>query len=258
MTPQKRTVELFSETLPLSYVEQGEGRPFLLLHSGAGPGSMIGLAGVLATNGRAILPTYPGFNGEPRPERFARIDDLALAGLAIIEKLDLRDVVVIGNSVGGWIAAEMALRNSPRIASIVLINAAGIETGSAELAIADPMAVPPAERARMAFHNPQKFAVAPATPEAAAVMAENQKTLRVYAGNPFMHDPTLRARLRQVSVPAMVIWGASDKVVDAEYGRVFADSIPNGLFELVTEAGHFPQIERLEEVVRLIRDFTGN
>lgn len=255
MSPVKRTIDLFSETLRLSLADEGEGRPYLLLHGGAGPASMAGLARALSSNSRVITPTHPGFNGEPRPERFARIDDLATAYLALIERLDLQDVVVIGNSIGGWIAAEMALRQSPRLAAIVLINSVGIETGAPVLAIANPMTATPAERGAMAFHNPQKFATAPSGPETAAAMAANQKTLGVYAGEPFMHEPTLRSRLAGMRVPALVVWGTSDRIVDANYGRLLAGSIPGARFEPVEQAGHFPQIERLDEVVRRVRDF---
>jgi pimeloyl-ACP methyl ester carboxylesterase len=88
-------------------------------------------------------------------------------------------------------------------------------------------------------------------------MANNQRTLRVYAGEPFMHDPTLRSRLAQISIPAMIAWGESDRIVDVDYGRRYASSIPGARFELIPEAAHFPQIERLDEVVRLIGDFAA-
>lgn len=217
---------------------------------------MAALGAALATGARVVTPTHPGFDGEPRPDRFARVDDLVLAYLALIERLALERVVVVGNSMGGWIAAEMALRRSPRVAGIVLLNAVGIDPGPEGSGIADPTKVPPAERAKLAFHDPARFAIAPADPAAAAVMAQNQQTLRVYAGEA-MHDPTLRARLAEASTPALVAWGASDRIVDADYGRRFAASIPGARFELVPEAGHFPQIERLERTARLVADFAG-
>src|SRR5579859_7277568 len=130
MNADKRHIQLLSETLDLAVTDQGKGRTFLLLRGGAGPLSMTGLAGSLAVNARAIVPTHPGFNGEPRPEGFSRISDLALAYLALIERLDLQNVVVVGNSVGGWMAAEMGLLGSPRVSGIVLLNAVGIDTGS--------------------------------------------------------------------------------------------------------------------------------
>ena len=257
MSVQKQKIALFSETLSLAVADQGEGRAFLILHGGAGPGSMAGLAAALARSARVVAPTHPGFDGEPRPEKFARVDDLVLAYLALIERLDLSNVVVIGNSFGGWLAAEMALRHSPRIGGIVLLNAVGIDTGSPEREIADPMKLAPPERSAMAFHNPQKFAIAPSSPEAFAVMAENQRSLRIYAGEPFMRDPTLRSRLAAMPIPALVAWGESDRIVDADYGRLFAASMPRARFELVSEAAHFPQIERLDEVVRLIGEFAA-
>lgn len=250
-------VTLFSQTLPLAFSDEGAGQTFLLLHGGAGPASMAGLGAILSQGARVVTPTHPGFNGEPRPDWFTRIDDLVLAYLALIEQLQLSNVVVVGNSVGGWIAAEMALHKSPQVAGIVLLNAVGIDGGSPERAIVDPMALAPAERAAHSFHDPARFALAPSSPEAVKVMASNQATLRVYAGEPFMHHPTLRSRLAQMSVPALVAWGESDRIANVGYGQLYAESIPGARFERVAEAGHFPQIERPDEVVRLVRGFAG-
>ena len=208
------------------------------------------MAEALSKGGRVILPTHPGFAGEPRPDWFWYRRP---GNRLLIDNLNLSDVIVVGNSVGGWIAAEMALRRSPRIAGIVLLNAVGIDTGSPDKKMVDPMVVPPAERAALSFHDPKRFAMTPTGPQL-AVMAENQRTLRVYAGD-LMIDPNLQARLARISIPAMVIWGQSDRIVDADYGRRWAESIPGARFELVGEAGHFPQIERLDEVLRLMGDF---
>lgn len=255
MAAEKKILSLLSETLNLAVTDQGEGRAFLLLHGGAGPASVSGLAEALSQNGRVVVPVHPGFNGEPRPEAFRSVDDLVGAYLELIEKLGLTDVTVIGNSLGGWIAAELALRHSARIARIVLLNAVGIDTGSPEKTIVDPMSVDPAQRLALSFHNPARFGFVP-SPAQLAAMAENQKTLRVYAGQPFMHDPALLARLAQISVPALVAWGESDRIVDLDYGRRWAEGIPGARFVKVAEAGHFPQIERLDEVVRLVNEFT--
>ena len=248
---QNQKITLFSEALDLTITDQGKGRPHLLLHGGAGPASVMGLADRLAQAARVVVPTHPGFQNQPRPEWFTRIEDLTLAYLALIEKLDLSDVVVVGNSVGGWIAAELALRHSPRIAGIVLLNAVGIDTGSPDKAIVDPMALEPAKRSALSFHNPGRFAIVPEGPQL-AIMAQNQQTLRVYAGEPFMHSATLRTRLAGITVPTLVGWGESDRIVDVDYGRRFAESIPGARFELIREAAHFPQIEQLDVVERLI------
>lgn len=185
--------------------------------------------------------------------QFTRIGDLVLAYPALIERLDLRDVVVIGNSVGGWLAAELALRKSPRIAGAVLLDAVGIEG-----TIADPAKIPPAELLARGFHDPEKFAVAAGLgPEAAARLAENQRALRIYAGEPFMHDPELRARLAGMSTPTLIVWGESDRLVDLDYGRGYAASVPGARFEVLPMAGHLPQIERLEDTRRLVEQFAA-
>lgn len=253
----KQQVSLFAGTVPVAFSDQGRGRAFLVLHGGAGAGSMSGLAQALAKNGRTILPTHPGFDGEPRPQEFAGIADLALAYLALIERLDLTDVVVIGNSAGGWVAAEMALRNSPRIAGLILLNAVGIDPDPAGRPIIDPTKLSPAERSVLAFHDPQRYAIAPSGPDAAAAMAENQKTLRLYSGEHFMYEPTLRSRLARMPVPALVAWGESDGIVDVDYGRRYADNIAGARFERIAEAGHFPHMEQLDEVISLVGRFAG-
>jgi len=259
VSPQKERLELFSETLRLAFVEQGKGRPFLLLHGGAGPGSMTGLAAALAAGACTVLPTHPGFDGESRPDRIARIDDLVLVYLTLLERLDLRNVVVVGNSLGGWIAAELSLRKSPRIVGTILLDAVGIDTGSPDRTIADPAKIPLPELLARGFHDPKKFAAlaAPPSAEAAATLAENQRAMRVYAGDPFMHDPGLRVRLAAMSTPTLVLWGESDRLVDLDYGRLYAASIPGARFEVLPMAGHLPQIERLDDTRRLVEAFAS-
>ena len=248
---------LLAETLPLAFTDTGSGPALLLLHGGAGPSSMAGLADILAGTHRIVTPIHPGFDEEPRPGWFRTIGDLAIAYLALIERLALDDVVLVGNSAGGWIAAEMALRQSPRIAGIVLVNAVGIDTGSPDRVIVNPMKVSPTERAALAFHDPARFSAVPPTPAALQRLMHNQQALQVYAGVPFMHDPALRDRLGSLDVPALVAWGESDRIVDLAYGQRFADSIPTARFAPIAEAGHFPQIEKLDVVSALIRSFSA-
>ncbi|KYF85153.1 hypothetical protein BE18_48450 [Sorangium cellulosum] len=149
----------------------------------------------------------------------------------------------------------MALRGSRRVASIALLNAVGIDTGSPARTIVDPMTVPPQDRMALSFHDPARFAARLASPESARHMPDNQRALRVYAGEPFMHDPTLHARLGQLSVASLVVWGESDRIVDLEYGRRYAASMPGSVLKPVSGAGHFPQIERADEVIRLLTSF---
>ena len=248
------TVKLLADTLPISFEDRGNGRPFLLLHGGAGANSMTGLAEDLGRAGRSILPSHPGFDGRPRPDWFGRVDDLVLAYCALIERLDTSEVVVIGNSAGGWVAAEMCLRASPRITALVLIDAVGLDPSPAG-GIVDTATVASAELLRLSFHDPARSALAPSSPEQAATIAANQKSLLVYAGTPYMNDPGLRRRLPDIATPTLVLWGEDDQIVSPAYGRQFADLIPGATFEIIPEAGHFPQLERLDLVSKSIKNF---
>jgi pimeloyl-ACP methyl ester carboxylesterase len=94
--------------------ETRAGQPILLLHGGAGPQSVAAFADRLATNHhtRVITPTHPGFGGTPRPDSLRTVRGLAAAYLALLDELDLNHVTVVGNSIGGWIAAELAVAGS--------------------------------------------------------------------------------------------------------------------------------------------------
>src|SRR5690349_53351 len=110
----------------VSLDDRGAGQPFLLLHGGAGPQSVTGFADLLAgRQARVLVPTHPGFGGTPRPDALRTIQDLAALYGALLDELDLHGVTVVGNSIGGWIAAEMALAGSPRVSRAVLVDAVG-------------------------------------------------------------------------------------------------------------------------------------
>ena len=136
----------------LTIDRRGEGRPLLLLHGGGGPPSMGPLPAALAEDFGVIAPVHPGFAGTPRPEWYTGIDDIALSYLQLLEQRDLRDVLVIGSSIGGWIASEMAVREHQRISGTVLLNAVGINVEGVELA--DFFSLTPQELIAYSFHDP--------------------------------------------------------------------------------------------------------
>jgi pimeloyl-ACP methyl ester carboxylesterase len=257
-TSTTRTFEL-RDGLTVTVQEHGDaaaggGTGVLMLHGGAGPRSMAGFAAGLSQHAYVVVPTHPGFDGTPRPDWADSIADLAVAYLDLIEELGLHGVMVIGSSVGGWIAAEMGLRdNRNRISALVLLGATGIEP-EAPLEIADPAKLGPVRTGELAFHKPE-LRLNPATmsDEQKAGMAANQRTLAVYASGNF--DPKLRGRLHRVTVPVLVLAGEQDGIVPLEYERALADSFPRATFRPIAEAGHFPHIEQPGAVFGAIGDF---
>jgi len=235
---------------------EAAGSGVLLLHSGAGPRSIAGLAAALSEHVYVVTPTHPGFDGTPRVPWLDSAADLADAYLDLLEELGLNEVMVIGNSIGGWIASEMALRDiHGRVKSIVLLNSNGIRPDNAAQ-VTDIRGLPPQAIGRLSFFNPAfRPDLAAMSEEQRAGMAANQQTLAVYAGPDFMFAPKLRRRLHRVTVPVLVAWGEEDGIVSAEYGRAYADAFANGHFKPIAEAGHFPQIEQPGAVLGAIGEF---
>jgi pimeloyl-ACP methyl ester carboxylesterase len=248
-----------SHTIPVDGVgpvqvtvtERGAGAPLLLLHGGAGPLSVDGFADLLASSRpvRVLTPTHPGFNGAPRPPALDGIGTLAQLYAGLLDELDLADVTVVGNSIGGWIAAELALLASPRVARVVLVDAVGIEVPGHP--VVDFFALTMDEVAQHSYYEPGRFRldVDALPPAAREVMAGNRAALAVYGGRA-MADPTLRGRLADVKPPTLVIWGEADRIADAHYGRAYAAAIPGAEFTLLRRTGHVPQLETPE----LLRD----
>lgn len=243
----------------VTVTESGHGRPFLLLHGGGGPQTVTGFAALLAESGpaRVFTPVHPGFGGTPRPEALHTIRGLAALYTTLLDELGLTGVTVVGNSVGGWITAEMALLGSARISSVIMVDAVGIEVPGHP--VADFFALTMDEVAELAYHDPAAFRIDPAALPAAQreAMAGNRAALAVYDGTPSGTDRTLRGRLAAVSLPALVLWGDSDRIADPAYGRAYAAAIPAARFGLLTETGHLPQLETPGQLLTAVRDFAA-
>jgi pimeloyl-ACP methyl ester carboxylesterase len=258
MSTHALTVEGIGK-VELTVTERGDGSPMLLLHGGAGPQSVVGFADLLARTRPALVltPVHPGFGGTPRPESLIDVPGLAHTYAALLGEMQLTNVTVVGNSIGGWIAAELALLDTGRVGRLILVDAVGIEVPGHP--VADIFSMSFDELTRISYHNPDRFRInlAALPPEARAAAAANRATLAVYGGKPTKVDPTLRGRLNKVKVPTLVVWGESDRVVDPDYGRAFAAAIPNARFELLPQTGHVPQIETPERLLKAILDFAA-
>lgn len=230
-------------------------RPFLLLHGGGGPATMTGFAELLAqrTHSRVLMPTHPGFAGTEPVPGLNSTRALAAAYVGLLDELGLSDVTVIGNSFGGWLAAEIALLGSPRVSGAVIVDGIGIEVEGHPMTSVAGLA--PGDLQKLSFHDPRK---APVPPVAGGTgPGPDIKALLSYTG-PGMSDPTLLDRLRNVGhFPVHVVWGESDGIVSAEYGKAYAAAIPMSQFTLLPRAGHLPQVEAPEELLGALLDL-GN
>jgi pimeloyl-ACP methyl ester carboxylesterase len=163
-------------------------------------------------------------------------------------------VTVIGNSIGGWIAAEIALAASPRVSGVILIDAAGVPV-SGEQAV-DFFTLTMDQVLDLSYYRPDpvRASLAQLPAAAQAAMAGNRAVLETYAGHA-MADPGLPGRLPAVRVPVLVVWGEADRMIPVEHGRAYAAAIPGARLLTLAQAGHLPQLETPDQLLAAVRDF---
>jgi pimeloyl-ACP methyl ester carboxylesterase len=256
---------LFTAALPhqidvagatVEYLRQGNGRPLLYLHGFDGISNDDPLIAPLAGRFDLIAPSLPGFGASKRPRLMRTIEDLAHFGLNFAHVLGLKDAILAGSSFGGWLAAEIATKGSPHFSHLVLADPVGARFAAdpSEKEILDifttetkhypPLLFSDAAIADNAF-NRMDFA---GMDEFASLrFCTNREGLTQFGWAPLLHNPGLRARLNQIRLPTLVLWGADDRIVSIDYGRKFAGAIPGATLEIVAKAGHYLPIEQPEE-----------
>ena len=239
----------------------GNGKPVLVL---GGLDSWIRddkWFGPLSTRFDVLAPQHPGFGQSELPPHINSVNDLALFYLAMMDELDLRDVLLVGCSFGGWLAAEIAVRSTARLAGLVLVDAFGVKHGGRfDRDIADFYAMSQAEVARAFYHAPEnnRRDLTQMPDHVLTGIARARETLAMVGWKPFMHNPNLKAWLaHRIKVPTLVMWGESDRVVTPDYGRAYAAAIPGARFSLIAQAGHYPHLEQPEQFVGEIERFAA-
>ncbi|MEF2070776.1 alpha/beta fold hydrolase [Consotaella aegiceratis] len=255
MAYQTRSVPAIARTKGMQIEQFGAGRPLLVLHGGGGLATVETFARGLGDAFEVILPTHPGFDGTDRPAGINGVKELAGGYADIIAEAGLREVIVIAFSMGGWIAAEMAASFPQDIAGLVLVDAVGLTVPGET--VLDVFTTPPGDLPNFSFHRPDAFRIDPTalSPERQAMMRANFEALAAYDQGHAMQDPDLASRLGAVAMPALVVWGESDRVATPAYGRAFAEAIPGCRFETIAESGHLPQIEQPAALRSLLTSF---
>lgn len=240
--------------IDVEVVRKGKGQSLLMLHGGGGPIAGMPFAAKLAERFEIIAPTHPGFGGSRIPEPFTRVDDLAFLYLDLIDELDLNNIVLMGFSMGGWTALEMAVMNSTRLSRLILVDSVGVKVGGRyDRDIADIFGLPSEKLAKMMWHDPAKAPdMSKLTDEQLQVVAANRQALGVYTWDPYMHNPKLPQRMHRVRVPTHFIWGASDGLVTVDYGRKFSSLIKGATMTVIEKAGHSPQSEQPDAFVEAV------
>ena len=239
-------------------LEAGAGRPVLFLQPLEGVREDLPWFGKLANQGRVIAPSVPGFGRTARPATYTRVDDLAYFCLDLADKLQLESAVLMGSGFGGWIAAEIAVRNTARFSQLVLIDSFGVKLSPPAVPdIADIYALGEDELDRRIWHDPAQRHRAWETmdDETLLAIAQSHHAQIRYGWQPYMHNPGLAQWLHRIGIPTLVVWGESDGIVKPEYGRGYAAAIPGALFEVVPNAGHYPHLEQPDAFMEIVSGF---
>jgi pimeloyl-ACP methyl ester carboxylesterase len=207
----------------------------------------------LAERFDVLVPEHPGYGLSDEPGWLENIHDVAYFYLDFLEHLELDNVTVVGSSMGGWMAMELAVRDASRLASLVLVAPAGISAPGVQPA--DIFLMSAEELVRNLFFD-QRLAEArlaePVTAEALDIALKNKHTTARLAWEPRLHDPFLPKWLHRIDVPVKIIWGKEDRILPIAFMEEYKRLIPKAQTRVVEGAGHLPQAEKPDLFVELV------
>jgi pimeloyl-ACP methyl ester carboxylesterase len=240
-------------------LKSGSGVPLLVLHGTEGSLGWRHYIQSLAEHFTVYLPSHPGFDGSERPTWLNSIFDLVCFYTWFLETQGLEGTRVIGWSLGGWLAAEMAATTRHAFSKMLLVDAAGIRPHQGE--IIDLFILSPAQIRDLTFHDPQQvpeyaqlYPSDPSPAEREQAVQNREMAVRL-TWKPYMHDPRLPALLARVTAPTRIVWGRQDKIIPVECGTLHHQAIPGSELVVIEQCGHAPHLEKPDEFVRVALDF---
>ena len=214
----------------------------------------------LSANHELIIPHPPGFGRSERPDWVSTPDDIAYMMLDLVEKLQLKNLPVLACSFGGFIAAQMAIKDDSFISKLILVGPLGVKIGGPyDRDFQDVWTLHPEKVAALKWANPaiEKRDHSQKSDEALGIVARNIESFARFCWDPYMHDTKLKRRMHRIRVPTLVIWGARDGVVTVQYGKAYSQLIPGAKFVTVENSGHYPQLEQPQSFLREVNSFLG-
>lgn len=240
----------------------GEGPPLLYLHGANGPNEWTRFFEELAGQFDVISPDHPGYGASGDAPWMENIGDLAYFYLDFLKALGLTDVHLVGHSMGGWLAAEIAVRATHSLASVTMVAAAGLRVPGHNGV--DIFMLPPAELLGKHLYVDRVLAEAalaefakPKTPEQLDVLIRNRTTSAQLCWHPRLNNPQLARWLHRIDVPTHLIWGEADRIIPPEHGRAYKKLMPDAKLNFIADAGHSVQVEKPHEMLAAMLTFYG-
>jgi pimeloyl-ACP methyl ester carboxylesterase len=254
LIPETKTIAF--DGLIWSYWVGGKGEPLLWLHGLSGEPSWGPHLARLAEQYRLYVPVLPGYQGSDFPSWMDTMEDAALLLVEFLDALSLDAVSVVGHSLGGWAAAEVAIFRPGRVKGLVLIDPFGLcldWTRLPNIFYCDPAALP-----GIFFADPDGEPAAryfPSTAQWDERYIVNRGACARLAFEPYLHSRRLPVRLRFADSPTLIIWGAEDRLFSAEHANQWKALMPNAQTLVINDAGHFPHVEQPEACLPTILTF---
>lgn len=244
-------VNILDYALPVAVF--GTGSPnFVLLSGAGGPEMCYPFANRLSQLGTVFVPEHPGFGLAPNPSWLKVPADLANFYALLLSKLNLGDVYLIGHSLGGWVATEMAIRSSARMAGLTLISSAGVKVRGTP--IGDNFLWSPEVLPSKLFHHPQPPVSKTAPTDDDLIRhLKRQATVAQLVWKPRWHDPALQRWLPSINVPTAIIWGRQDQLFPVGNANLLAEKIPHSTLHILDDCGHVPIIEQPDAAMAIIQ-----
>jgi len=234
----------------------GAGRPVLVLHHDIGTLDKLPFYEALSARFDVIVPNHPGFGEKSeRPQWLRHPRDIAALYQWLLQELKVERPSLVGLGFGGWIAAEMATQAPRDYHRIVLVGAMGVKPPEGD--IFDQAIVSYIDYARAGFHEQGAFdgVYGEVTTEQLVDWDLCREMSFRIAWKPYMYTPSLPKLLGGVKAPTLVAWGEHDQIVPRSAGELYAKSLGNARFEIVSGAGHCVDMEKPDELARLVTNF---
>jgi len=258
-TAREEKIAVGGITVPL--LVGGRGDPLLVLHGAGGSRGWRRWMAAVAERFTIYAPTHPGFGQADAADWMEGIDDLARFHLWLLDELGLARAHVLGHSIGGWAAAEMATMSPRAIDRLVLVAPAGLKPEEGE--ILDVFFHTPAEVLARMVHDPasipewaELYGHPPSADEIEIATRNREMTARL-TWKPYMFNPRLARFLPRVTAPTLIVWGREDRVIPAICGAQYRRALPAATLSVLPRCGHLPPVEHPEAFAGLVLDFLG-
>jgi len=246
----------------------GDGQPLLYLHSAAGE-AVNPTAEQLADNFAVVAPVFPGFGESEGIDRIEDMEDATFHHLDLLDRLGFDSVPVVGLSLGGWMAAELATRYPERVSKMVLVNPVGLYIdgqpvkeifGRTPAELAEDMFADQSHPMAQMMHMLSEFRgdvgqQIEVPMELVLPIWKSMSATAKLGWDPYLHNPKLRKRLHRVSAPTLVIHGAQDTLAPKAISEAYAAEIPDARLVDVDGGAHLVTLEKPDEIAQLVREF---